>query len=296
MGALFASALIGMCLAAASAVAAYRLGVRVLYGLGPLLAGTIAAQIYFPSTGPEYVMVVLTPVVIGASAGYTFRAGRPLIFYLMVSVLSLTAAFSANYYFLREYRGIDLVDVSRKHVADMIQAADLPDNEKADVLAKVEGALDVIGDIIPFSYFMHSLLIAALCFVVLRPFFARRGSETDDDRNGLAYFRLKDYYIFALIAGWLVVLLIDDTRYRAAYVLGLNLALCFSVLYLVQALGIASFFLRKKGAPGFVLPLVVLLVLLIGLEAMLFVSIVLLSIGALDFWADFRKLDARGEQ
>lgn len=296
MGALFASALIGMCLAAASAVAAYRLGGRVLYGLGPLLAGTVAAQISFPSNGPEYVMVVLAPVVIGASAGYTFRAGKPLIFYLMVSVLSLTAAFSANYYFLREYRGIDLVDVSRKHVADMIRAADLPDSEKADVLAKMEGSLDVIGDIIPFSYFMHSLLVAALCFVVLRPFFMRGGPETDGDRNGLAYFRMKDYYIFALIAGWLVVLLVDGTRYRAVYVPALNLALCFSVLYLVQALGIVSFFLKKMGVPGLVLPMAVLLLFLLGLEAMIFVSIILLSIGALDFWADFRKLDARGEQ
>ncbi|OPZ37056.1 MAG: hypothetical protein BWY96_01878 [Spirochaetes bacterium ADurb.BinA120] len=296
MGALFASALAGICLAAASAVAAYRLGARVLYGLGPLIAGMVLAQFLFPPTGPEYVMVLLTPVVIGASAGYTFRAGKPLVFYLTLSALSLTAAFSANYYYLREYRGIDLVEVSRKQVTEMVRAADLPESERTEVLAKMEGALDMIGDIIPFSYFMHSLLLAVFCLVVLRPFFMRRGTRAGEDRTGLAYFKLKDYYVFALIAGWLAALLVDEAGYRAVYVLGLNCALCFSVLYLVQALGIASFFLKKKGAPGFVLPLAVLLLALIGLEALLFVSIILLSIGALDFWADFRKLDVRGEQ
>ncbi len=296
MGALFASALIGLCLMVASAAVSYRLGARALLGLVPLAAGMAVAQSFMSSGGGEYVMVVLSPVVIGGTAGYTFRSGKPLVFFLLVSVLSLTVAFSANYYFLKEYRGFDLLADSQKRVGDMIRAADLPEAEKAEILAKVDGSLEVIGDILPFSYFLHSLIIASLCYMILRPFFMRRGMAVTADESGLAYFRLRDYYIFALIAGWLVVLLVDEESYRAVYLIGLNCALCFSSLYLVQALGIARFYLEKKGAPLFVLPLAVFVVLLLGVEALLFVSIVLLSIGALDFWADFRKLEARGKQ
>ncbi len=296
MGALFASALIGLCLMVASAAVSYRLGARALLGLVPLAAGMAVAQSFMSSGGGEYVMVVLSPVVIGGTAGYTFRSGKPLVFFLLVSVLSLTVAFSANYYFLKEYHGFDLLADSQKRVGDMIRAADLPEAEKAEILAKVDGSLEVIGDILPFSYFLHSLIIASLCYMILRPFFMRRGMAVTADESGLAYFRLRDYYIFALIAGWLVVLLVDEESYRAVYLIGLNCALCFSSLYLVQALGIARFYLEKKGAPLFFLPLAVFVVLLLGVEALLFVSIVLLSIGALDFWADFRKLEARGKQ
>jgi hypothetical protein len=296
VGALLASALVGLGLVVASAAVSYRLGARALFGLVPLAAGMAVAQSFMDSGGGEYIMVVLAPVVIGGTAGYSFRAGRPLVFFLMVSVLSLTVAFSANYYFLKVYRNFDLVADSQKRVGDMIRAADLPDSEKAEILAKVDGSLEVIGDIIPFSYFMHSLIISGLCYMILRPFFSHRGQAGAVDESGLAYFRLKDYFIFALIAGWLVVLLVDEASYGPAYIVGLNCALCFSALYLVQALGIARFYLEKKGAPPFILPLAVFVVLLLGVEALLFVSIVLLSIGALDFWADFRKLDARGKQ
>ncbi|HSV97290.1 MAG TPA: DUF2232 domain-containing protein [Spirochaetota bacterium] len=296
MGALLAYALVGLCLVVASAAVSYRLGARALFGLVPLFVGIAAAQSFLSSGGGEYNMMVLSPVVIGAAAGYTFRSGRALVFFLMVSVLSLTVAFSANYYFLKVYRDFDLVADSQKRVVDMIKAADLPDAEKTEILAKVNGSLEVIGDIIPFSYFMHSLIIAALCYTILRPFFMRGGRDKTADKSGLAYFRLKDYYIFALIVGWLAVLLVDEEGYRAVYVIGLNCALCFSALYLVQALGIARFYLDKKGAPPFILPLAAFVVLLLGVEALLFVSVVLLGIGALDFWADFRKLEARGEQ
>ncbi len=296
MGALLASALIGLCLVVASAAVSYRLGARALFGLVPLVAGMAAAQSVLSSGGGEYIMVVLSPVVIGAAAGYTFRSKRTLVFFLMVSVLSLTVAFSANYYFLKVYRNFDLVADSQKRVGEMIRAADLPEAEKAEILAKVDGSLEVIGDIIPFSYFMHSLIIAAFCYVILRPFFMRGGRGGTADKSGLAYFRLKDYFIFVLIAGWLTVLLVDEESHHAVYVIGLNCALCFSALYLVQALGIARFYLDKKGAPPFVLSLAVFFVLLLGVEALLVVSIVLMSIGALDFWADFRKLEARGEQ
>jgi len=68
------------------------------------------------------------------------------------------------------------------------------------------------------------------------------------------------------------------------------------VLYLMQAIGIAKFLLARKGLPRFLLPIGLLAVLFFGVEAALFVSIILASLGALDFWADFRKLEIHNKK
>jgi len=107
---------------------------------------------------------------------------------------------------------------------------------------------------------------------------------------GLEFFQLHDYFIYALILGWLAVLLVDKSEYAIIYITGLNIALIFSILYLIQSLGIVKYFLIQKGLPLFIIPVTLITILFLGLKVTLFISIILSSVGAIDFWADFRKL------
>ena len=95
--------------------------------------------------------------------------------------------------------------------------------------------------------------------------------------------------------GWLVVLLVDKREYSIIYIFGLNIALIFSVLYLIQSVGVIRFFFRKKGLPQFLIPLSFFIILFLGSNFILFFFIILIGVGAIDFWADFRKLGGKNK-
>jgi hypothetical protein len=210
--------------------------------------------------------------------------------------VALAIVFTANYYFLKVYKNTDLIQESRQRIVEMVNAAALPESEKREFMARVEESLEMVRDIVPFTYFLNALIGSLVCFFLLRVLLERFSGKDTAVIAGMELFKLNDYFIFVLIFGWLIVLLADRSAYYPLYVAGLNCALSFSVLYLLQAMGIAKYYMNKKGVPPFILPLVLLMILFLGMEVALFVSIIMLSVGALDFWADFRKLEAQSKK
>ena len=91
-------------------------------------------------------------------------------------------------------------------------------------------------------------------------------------------------------------MLLDSTNYPAITVIALNVALAASALYIIQAFGIIKFFIIKKGMPVFLFPLMIITLLLLGPSIIMFAMIVLIGIGALDLWGDFRKLNPEIER
>jgi uncharacterized protein YybS (DUF2232 family) len=90
-----------------------------------------------------------------------------------------------------------------------------------------------------------------------------------------------DSWVFGLIASLALLLLQNDTL----QLIGLNFAILFGTLYLVQGIALADFFLRKIKAHGIVrtIFLSLMLVLLPGIAA-------LIALGVLDIWTDLRKV------
>jgi hypothetical protein len=148
--------------------------------------------------------------------------------------------------------------------------------------------IQFVRDMLPFITFIYSLLIGSLSFFFLKKFFLKKDGER---MKALEFFKMNDYIIFALIGSWALFLILDSTSNPVSSIVSLNIALMLSVLYAVQAIGIAKFFLIRKGLPVFILPVLIFLVILLGASAFMFTAILLTGIGTLDLWADFRKLN-----
>ena len=234
--------------------------------------------------------MVLGFFLIGFIAGYSLRHGKSIQFFLIVSSLTLTVLFSGNFYFLKINKGIDILGKSKEKIVEIVNSSNIPEGERRDFTARLDETLDILEDIIPFAYFLNAITFSLLFFYFIRVIFKKYLKNHGKGVSGIELFRLHDYFIFTLILGWLTVLLVDKREYYIIYIIGLNVALIFSVFYLIQSIGIVSFFLKKKGLPQFLIPLSFFIILLLGLKIVLFLSIILVGIGAIDFWADFRKI------
>lgn len=278
----------GLGLVIASTLLVYRYSWKALYFLAPV---AVAGPLFY-RVDPEYYASFLGAMAIGCTAGITFRGKKSFQFYLVTASLAVTLVFSANYYGLKVFGGIDLFTQSKSQFAEYISRSEIPDAKKQEIASRLDSSMETLRDIVPFSYFLNGLFFSAVAFFVLRHITRRFSGAAPEETRGIEFFRLHDYFIFTVILGWLGFMLIDGVAWHAPYALALNVALIFSMLYVVQAAGIFKFFLVKRGIPLFVLPLALFLVVSVFIELIIFFLIIFASIGAIDFWADFRKLEA----
>ncbi len=186
---------------------------------------------------------------------------------------------------------------------DGLNQNNIPDNERRQIIQRVNEAIDIVEYIVPFTYFLDALIFSIIGYYLLKyVFYKQRKIPKDDFKSenagnkeinseGIDRFKVPEYLIFLFIAVWFAVLLVDRSKNYFLYMAGLNIALILSTFYLIQAFGIIKFILRKKGMPFLLLPAVILSFLFFGMEYFIFILIILSSIGAIDFWVDFRKLD-----
>lgn len=287
MAQLLVASLAGLGLVVGSTLLFFRFSWKALYGLVPAaVAGLLLYRV-----DPEYYAAFLGALVIGCTAGYSFRGKKSFQFYLVTASLAVTLVFTANYYGLKKFENIDLFAQSRSQFAEYIKSSELPEEKKRELVTRIDSSMEVLRDIVPFSYFLNGLFFAAVSFFVLRHITRRFSGEALEGIRGIELFRLHDYFIFTVIGGWLGFLLIDSAAWHEPYALALNVALVFSMLYVVQAWGIIKFFMLKRGIPLFVLPLALFIMVSLMVEILVFFLIIFASIGAIDFWADFRKLE-----
>lgn len=267
---------------------------RWLSGAIPLILALAIVSAINIFSGSESLHIFSAIFIIGASAGYTFNKNKSIQFYLTLTSLVLTAAFSMNYYYLKNYKNIDIISESRDTFTEIVgESSNISEKEKEELFQKIDESLILIREVIPFSYFLNSVFMSLFAFFFLRVLFLRQNPELMEKIAGIENFKIKDQFIFLLIGGWLTVLLIDSGEYNILYTMGLNTALILSIFYVIQAFGIIKYFLVKKGLPTIILPVSIFIILLIGIEYSLFFMIMLSGFGALDFWADFRKLNEK---
>ena len=243
-------------------------------------------------TGNDSLHLIISFLVIGSSSGYVLRKNRKFHIFLLISTLSITFISASNYYYLKNFRDIDVLQSSKQSIIDVINKSEISESERTEINKRFDETIRIISDIIPFVYFLNSLLLSLICFYPLKFFLFRLFRKKDYYKENIEYFRLKEYFIFAFIAGWLIVLLVDR-EYYFIYTAGLNISLILTCFYMIQALGIIKFLFKKKNIPFFIIPVILLVFLFIGIEFLFFILVIISSIGVIDFWLDFRKLNIK---
>jgi hypothetical protein len=280
--------LLGFLLVVASAVSFLKWSWKSLYAAAPMIALGVIVNGFFGDIS----VVILSSAMTGFITGYAFKNTKPLHFYILAVTLSLTALSTANYYYLKIGNNIDLLEHSRKGFIEYVNKSEVPEDKRKEIMTRLNATMDMVRDVVPFSYFLNFIVFSAFFFMMLKSLL-RKMAPNIEDIGGLEHFKLNDYFIFTIIAGWMAVLLVDKTAYEFIYIAGLNIALIFSCLYFIQAIGIIKFFMIQKGFSPYIMLAAVPLMFL-GAEYALFFSVMLASFGAIDFWADFRKMGTAG--
>jgi len=248
------------------------------------------------------------PLITGTAGGYCFRKSSGLDFFITVSAILFALVFTADFYALKAIRGYDFIETGKVEVVKLLEQSkgemekiydqyQTPEESRKKLRADFDTSLQMVQDskwiqfakdMIPFTAFIYSLMVTSFSFLLMKKFFMKKQGASV---RALELFRLNDYFIFSLIAGWGIFMLLDDAEFPVIKAAALNAALAGSVLYIIQALGIIKFFIIKKGMPVILLPLMIMTVLILGPSIIIFAMIVLIGIGTLDLWADFRKLN-----
>ncbi len=287
MFAFLAAAAGGLMLMMGSAFLYYRLEWKALVICAALTVVTVVL------TGQAYgIPLLAAPVLMGCIGGFTFKKGKSLEFFLITASVSLALIFTGVFYYLMLYENVDFIGMLRAEMVKILGATGAPEDIKAELLAEFDGSRNDMIARVPFSAFANSLAMAGIGYTVIRRYFGRMMGIVPG--NGLEMFRLNDYFIFVMIAGLAALvasqLLIDKSGYTVLYSAGLNIALSAALLYFIQALGVVKHVMIRRGVPGYVLPLAVAGMLIMGMWVAMFMLIMLAGVGALDVWADFRKL------
>ncbi len=276
---------IGVILLFGSAYVSYRWSWK---GAALLLPG-IVLPFLIPGAGSS-IPTLISPVLIGFMTGQTLKRKITLDSFLMVSALFLTLVYTGNFYYLKEYKNYNIVTESKTQMLEIIKNSSIPEENKKQLRGEIDAYLEIAEKIVPFSFFINSLVISLFGYFMVKILFSRLfGIFTV---KGLEYFRLNDYTIFFLIGSWLSFLIVNRTEHEILSQAVLNAGLMVSALYLVQALGIIRFLLMRKNRPAYMLPLALIVTFILSIEAFIFIIILLTGFGTLDLWADFRKLNA----
>ncbi len=273
----------GVMLTVGSAFIAHRL----TWKAGPLLAALIVIQALIAGNA-ESVPLLAVPVTVGGIGGYAFGKGKSFGFFLLASSLSLTVLIAGYLYYLIRVSGVDLFGMLKGQLAAYLTQAGAPE----DVAGRLVEDFEASRVMLPFSIFFNSVILSGLGYLLVRPVCIHWMGA--GPVRGLEYFRLNDYFVFVLIAGLAVLLLVDRKDYPVLNMAGLNLAMSAALLYFVQALGLLKFLLIRRGLPRFMLPMGVALIITLG-PVGIFMAVILAGVGTLDIWADFRKLNEKNE-
>ena len=253
----------------------------------------------------------ILPFIAGTIGGYCFKKDLGLDFYITVSSLLFAVSITADYHILKYVKGYDFIDngaaetvqLLKENKIKMEQAFDQynrSEDDKKNLLESIDAYIDTLSDrkwiqfakdMLPFAAFFYSILSTGFSFFLMKKFFMRKYGERV---KALEFFRVNEFVIFILIAGWGIFIMVDKVQYPVITAIALNAGLVTSVLYTIQAIGIMKFFIMQRKLPVIILPLIIISLMLVPM-VFIFVMAMLTGIGVLDLWGDFRKLNSNNE-
>lgn len=225
-------------------------------------------------------------IIAGAVFGHTaqrFSFQR----YFIVSVLVLWFSLLVVYYLQYYLKGIDIVVDNQKMIQQMIESSSLGAAEKTVILQQLENFVPTMRILTPFSYFFTSIVISLFIYVLMYAFFIRfKFLKVSDSQFTL--FRVDEWIVFLLIISWATVLLGNSAHVLWAIALNIGLILC--VVYTIQGLSIVSFYFEKKQWPKLYGMVLLFMGVLLGFQVLFFIITMLMGLGIIDFWMNFRKI------
>ena len=265
-----------------SAFFAHRFGWSLLILIVPIAALSVIIGSDMSSSA-----VFISVIIMGGLSGLVVKNKISLTHYVLIVPVFTALLFSGDYYYQKIYNNYDLLADSKEQVVKYLEKSEASKEDKEAMLADVNVVLDVVRDIVPFTVFLYMLMFSALCYIVVKRFFIifKKGISA----NSLSTFDINAYFVFVFILAWAFVLL-AGREMGVFYVLALNGALIMSTLYFVQALGVLSFYMKKKNLPDYLLILLVVLIIFLSKGVGAVLAIILTGVGLLDLWADFRKI------
>jgi len=262
----------GIALCVITAIVVYKLQYKALaIALVMVLSALFLGLSYFYNE-----MIGLELIITGAVFGYVakrFSFQR----YFITSVTIVWLLLLIIHYILYFVKGIDAVSGNQKIIEEIINASSVPVTEKQVLSQQLKDFLPLMRVLMPFSYFFSSAAISILVYAFVFAFFVR-----------FKLFRVDEWVVFLLIASWLVVLLGKESQTVWAIALNIGLVLC--VVYTIQGISVILFLFEKKQWPKLYGFLILFVTILLGFQVMFFVITMLMGIGIIDFWMNFRKI------
>jgi len=277
-----AATCIGLTVVAGSAYLSWRLEWKSLVIFVALIVLSVIS-----SGNPEGIPMMSIPFVLGGIGGMAFKKGKSTEFYLVTTTAVLSVLITGFFYYYLLIEKVNFFEMQRVLISKSFEAGQVPPDLRAQWLE----VFDASKYVVPFGIVINALVLSSISYIfiknILVRFFGARLAA------GIEYFRVNDYFIFALLSGLALYLLIDTDEYALVHFAGLNILLIATLFYLVQGLAVVRFLLIKRGIPSYIVVLTfagLLFLGITGLWAVLFLSVLLAGFGALDLWADFRKL------
>ena len=253
----------------------------------------------------------ILPLIAGTIGGCCFKKGLGLDFFITVSSLLFAVYITADYHILKYVKGYDFIDhgvietvrlleENKVNMEQTFNQYNISEDDKKKFSESFDVYIEILNDrkwiqfakdMLPFAAFFYSILLTGFSFFLMKKFFMKKYGE---EVKPLEFFRVNEFVIFILIAGWGIFIMIDKIQYPVITVMALNIGLAVSVLYTIQAIGIIKFFIIKRRLPVVILPLMIIALLFVPM-VFIFVMAVLTGVGILDLWGDFRKLNSNKE-
>lgn len=224
-------------------------------------------------------------MAIGTAEGMHRRL-RPESIAALGGLLPIAIAGIVLAYYLAHV-GKNPVTILEGHLRDSIaEAAKLYSNlglkEMASMVTSVSDTfVHYLVRLVPGITVATSLIQAACCFGLARAAILRKsGALPAPSQPSLAAWHAPDAWVWGLIAALALIMVPKEV----ARLIGLNCAIVFSVIYLVQGIAIVEHVLRKARIHAVARSLIHALIL--ALPTIVFV----MALGVVDIWADFRKV------
>lgn len=231
-------------------------------------------------------MIGIQFIIAGTVFGYV---ARQFSFqrYFILSVLVLWFSLLIVYYLQYYIKGIDVVVDNQKLIQQMIEGSSLDAAEKSVMLQQLSDFMPTMRILMPFSYFFSAILISLFVYALVYAFFIRFKFLQNSDSK-FAFFRVNEWIVFLLIASWATVLFGKSSHVIWAIALNIGLILC--VMYTIQGLSIISFYFEKKQWPKLYGIVLLFVGMLLGFQVLFFIITMLMGLGIIDFWMNFRKI------
>jgi uncharacterized protein YybS (DUF2232 family) len=224
-------------------------------------------------------------MAVGTAEGMHRRL-RPESIVVIGGLLPIAAAGIVLSFYL-SYMGKNPVTILEGHLRDSLAEAaklyaSLGLKDMASVVTSVTDAfVHYLVRLIPGITVATSLIQAACCYALARTAILRKtGSVTIPTQPSLAAWYAPDAWVWGLIAALALIMVPNET----ARFTGLNCAIIFSIIYLVQGIAIVEHVLRRAHIKAVARSLIHAFIL--ALPTIVFV----IALGVVDIWADFRKV------